>query len=232
MTTTPFASAVLVAAGRSTRMGTQAVPKPFLPLLDRPILQYSLQAFHRAATVAEIVIVGQEEHFARIETLCGPYADRVTRIVAGGEQRFHSVLAGCQHTSAQSEVLLIHDAARPLIQVRDIDRVAEAAREKGAALLATPVTDSVHRSMDGRKVFEPVDRSNLWAAQTPQGFQRRAFLKVLQEAERLGSLPTDDVALYERMVGAVELVPGPPENLKITHPADLAIAEALLRYTP
>ncbi len=232
MTTTAFASAVLVAAGNSTRMGPQADPKPFLPLLERPILQYSLQAFHRAASVAEIVIVGQEEHFERIEMLCAPYADKVACIVRGGEQRFHSVLAGCQHTAGTSEVLLIHDAARPLIQVRDIDRVALAAQAKGAALLATPVTDSVHRSMDGRKVFEPVDRSNLWAAQTPQGFGRRAFLKVLQEAERLGNLPTDDVALYERMVGAVELVPGPPENLKITHPADLAIAEALLRHTP
>ena len=228
----PFASAVVVAAGRSTRMGAQAEPKPFLLLQERPVLQYSLQAFHRAESIAEILVVGQTEHHERIERLCGPYADKVTRIVEGGEQRFHSVLNGCQHTSAQSEVLLIHDAARPLIQIGDIDRVARAAREKGAALLAAPVTDSLHRSMDGRKVFEPVDRSNLWAAQTPQGFQRRTFLKILQEAERLGSLPTDDVALYERMVGAVELVPGPPENLKITHPADLAIAEALLRPTP
>ncbi|HPF14136.1 MAG: 2-C-methyl-D-erythritol 4-phosphate cytidylyltransferase [Planctomycetes bacterium] len=225
----PFATAILVAAGRSTRMGSSSVPKPLLPLAGRPILDYSLRAMAATQSVRDVIVVAQPEHFAAIQALAAPFAMNLLPLVAGGTERFHSVCAGSRASLETSEVLLIHDAARPLVRPAAIDQVALQARSDGAAVLACPVTDSLHRSMDGRKVFEPVDRTSLWAAQTPQAFQRRPFLGALSDAERVGWLPTDDVALFERFVGAVTLVLGSPDNLKITHPSDLLVAETLLR---
>ena len=226
---TPYASAILVAAGRSTRMGTQASPKPLLALGGKPVIAHSLAALCATQSVGEVLIVTQPEWFEAIEVIAAPFGDWSCELIEGGAERFHSVRAGCLRAHPESEVLLIHDAARPLVRPADIDRVAEAARQDGAAVLASPVTDSLHRSMDGRKAFEPVDRSSLWAAQTPQAFKKKPFLEALDEALRIGIVPTDDVALYERFKGAVTLVPGPAGNIKITHPPDLTIAEALLR---
>ncbi|MEZ6019616.1 MAG: 2-C-methyl-D-erythritol 4-phosphate cytidylyltransferase [Planctomycetota bacterium] len=225
-----FATAIVVAAGRSTRMGSPSTPKPLLPLGGEAILRYSLRALAAAQSVADVIVVARTEHFAPIEAMLLECCGRQnTTVLEGGEERFHSVQRGCEAVPADREVVLIHDAARPFVRSEQIDAVALAAREHGAGLLAMPVTDSLHRSMDGRKVFEPVDRSSLWAAQTPQAFRIGPFLQALREAQRLGTVPTDDVALWERFVGAVQLVPGSPENFKITHPSDLWVAESLLQ---
>ncbi len=225
----PFATLVLVAAGRSSRMGESPRSKVLLPLAGKTLLEHTLQAFAQAQTVGEVILVARPEDFDELRALAETIDLPLRALVPGGQERFHSVQAGCQAADAASQVLLIHDAARPLVRPEQIDQVAQAALADGAALLALPVTDSLHRSTDGLKVHEPVNRTPLWAAQTPQGFRTRAFLKVLEQAQEITPPPTDDVALFEQFAGPVTLVQGLPDNIKVTRPEDLPIAEALLR---
>ncbi len=225
----PFATLVLVAAGRSSRMGESPRSKVLLPLAGKTLLEHTLGAFAQAQTVRDLVLVARPEDFDELRPLAETSGLHLHTMVPGGTERFHSVAAGCRAADPQSQVLLIHDAARPLVRPEQIDAVAHAALADGAALLALPVTDSLHRSADGRKVHEPVDRTPLWAAQTPQGFRTQAFLKVLEQALEITPPPTDDVALFEQFAGPVTLVQGLPDNIKVTRPEDLPIAEALLR---
>ncbi|MDF1838594.1 MAG: 2-C-methyl-D-erythritol 4-phosphate cytidylyltransferase [Planctomycetota bacterium] len=224
-----FATLVLVAAGRSSRMGASATSKVLLPLAGKTLLAHTLEAFATAQTVHDLVLVARPEDFDALGAVVDSVGLPLRGMVAGGQERFHSVRAGCLAADSNRDVLLIHDAARPLVRSEHIDQVALAAQSSGAALLALPVTDSLHRSLDGVHAVEPVDRSPLWAAQTPQGFRTQAFLDTLERAAELSPPPTDDVALYEQFAGPVTLVQGVSENIKVTRPEDLPIAEALLR---
>ena len=225
----PFATLILVAAGSSSRMGASPRSKVLLPLAGKTLLEHTLEAFAQAQTVQDAILVARPEDFDELRALAEAIDLPLRALVPGGQTRFHSVRAGCQAADPQTQVLLIHDAARPLVRPEHIDQVAQAALTDGAALLALPVTDSLHRSADGLKVHEPVDRTPLWAAQTPQGFRTQAFLKVLQQTAELTPPPTDDVALFEQFAGPVTLIQGVADNIKVTRPEDLPIAEALLR---
>ncbi|MFT4647791.1 MAG: 2-C-methyl-D-erythritol 4-phosphate cytidylyltransferase [Glaciecola sp.] len=225
----PFATLILVAAGRSSRMGASSRSKVLLPLAGKTLLEHTLQAFAQAQTVQDLVLVARHEDFEELGAIVASMDLPLHAMVPGGQERFHSVRAGCEAADPNREVLLIHDAARPLIRPQHIDQVALAASTSGAALLALPVTDSLHRSLDGCRVVEPVDRGPLWAAQTPQGFRTQAFLGALERASKITPPPTDDVALFEQYVGPVTLVRGVSDNIKVTRPEDLPIAEALLR---
>ncbi|MCP5022165.1 MAG: 2-C-methyl-D-erythritol 4-phosphate cytidylyltransferase [bacterium] len=225
----PFATLVLVAAGRSSRMGESPRSKVLLPLAGKTLLEHTLGAFAQAKTVRDLVLAARPEDFEELRPLAKTSGLNLHAMVPGGAERFHSVAAGCRAADPQSQVLLIHDAARPLVRPRHIDAVAHAALADGAALLALPVTDSLHRSSNGTQVHEPVDRAPLWAAQTPQGFRTQAFHDLLKRAETITPPPTDDVALFEQFAGPVTLVQGTPDNIKVTRPEDLPIAEALLR---
>lgn len=225
----PFATLVLVAAGRSSRMGESPRSKVLLPLDGKTLLEHTLGAFAQAQTVRDLVLVARPEDFDELRPLAEASGLHLHAMVPGGEERFHSVAAGCRAADPQSQVLLVHDAARPLVRPGHIDAVAGAAQANGAAVLALPVTDSLHRSSNGTEVYEPVDRAPLWAAQTPQGFRTQAFLDLLTRAETIEPPPTDDVALFEQLSGPVTLVQGTPDNIKVTRPEDLPMAEALLR---
>jgi 2-C-methyl-D-erythritol 4-phosphate cytidylyltransferase len=124
--------------------------------------------------------------------------------------------------------VLVHDAARPLIQVEVIELAARTAHEQGAALVAVPVSDTLKTSASGTHAERTLDRSVLWAAQTPQAFRRAVLVELLARAAADEFEPTDDCALHERYLGPVPIVAGDPSNLKITTPSDLMIAEALL----
>ncbi len=224
-----FATLVLVAAGNSSRMGASPRSKVLLPLAGKTLLAHTLEAFAAADSVRDLVLVARPEDFDELRAVVASVDLPLHAMVPGGQERFHSVRAGCEAVDPSREVLLIHDGARPLVRPEHIDQVAVAARTSGAALLALPVTDSLHRSHDGTHVVEPVDRGPLWAAQTPQGFRTQTFLDTLERASELTPPPTDDVALFEQFSGPVTLVQGVSENIKVTRPEDLPIAEALLR---
>lgn len=222
-------AAVLVAAGRSTRMQLpKGVRKPFLELEGRPILEHSAAAF---ACCEELVVVCQPEDEAAVRELAGlsDALSNLSAVVAGGAERTDSVLAGVRATGPGIELVAVHDAARPLVRPATVMAALELAAEEGAALVAVPVSDTLKHSSEGRSVDRTVDRQPLWAAQTPQVFHRDTLLQLLERASTEERKPTDDSALWEDSVGPVPLVRGDSTNLKITTPTDLEIAAAILR---
>lgn len=226
----PTAAAVIVAAGSSTRMGAEGAHKPLLPLRGRPVLEHACAAFDAAATVGEVIVVAHPDDLSTIERWCSerPAFAKVRAVVAGGSERADSVRRGVRWCGFQVDVICVHDAARPLVQPARIDAVVRRAAETGAALLAHPVRDTLKRSADGVFAQSTIDRDGLFAAETPQAFAARAFRELLARAERESFSPTDDAALWERYLGPVALVEGELANLKLTTPADLALADAIL----
>lgn len=224
---TPFAACVIVAAGRGERFGD--TDKVLAPAGGRPILAWVLDAMEAAETVRDVVIVYGEhnEEITRALVSAGPWT-KVVSFAAGGEQRQQSMANGVRAVAGDLEVVLVHDAARPLIRPDLIDTCAERVRETGAAILATPVSDTVKRVQNG-VIVETVDRSDLWGAQTPQGFRRTLLLELCEEALTDGVEFTDEASLAEVLGHPVAIVPGDRLNIKMTHPEDLEIIDALLR---
>ena len=229
------AAAVLLAAGRSTRMqaggDARGARKPFLELGGRSLFELALERVAGAREVRELIVVILPEDRSRVERLlaASPAGERLRALVPGGRERVDSVRAGVRASSPDCDVVLVHDVARPFVTSEQIDAVARAAREHGAALLATRVLDTIQRSADGRFAQESLDRSQLWAAQTPQAIRREAYLEVLERALSEGFEPTDDASLYERYIGPVRLVEGSARNFKLTTPEDLELAAALVQ---
>ena len=201
-----------------------------MPLCGRPLVAHALEAFRRAAGIAEIIVAvrPQDMEAARRLLAQGP-AERTEKAVTGGAARADSVWAALQEASPDTEIVLIHDAARPLVTTALIERCVRAARRTGAALAALPASDTVKRAEEERLVAGTLDRDRVWLAQTPQAFRYRVIVEAYQSALREGFRPTDDAAAAERLGQRVELVEGERENIKITHPSDLTVAEALLR---
>ena len=224
-------SAVLVAAGRSTRMSAGASRKPFLELEGRTVLETACEAFDRAPDVVEIVVVGHPDDLERIRALAAESRSmkKVRRVVPGGEERSDSVRAGVSACAEGTALVAIHDVARPLVTAELVERAIAVASVRGAALVALPATDTMKTSSDGKNAESTLERSVLWSAQTPQVFRKSLFVELLERALADGYRPTDDSALHETYVGPVPIVPGDSSNLKITRPEDLAIAAAILR---
>jgi len=217
-------SVIIVAAGSGLRLGAR-VPKAFVSLNGKPMVEYSLQAFQECQSVAEIILV--KPAFYQINGLryFGKYP-KLLAIVPGGQERLDSVRAGLNMVSQDSKVILIHDAARPLIRAEQIAAVARTAERYGAAILAVPVTDTIKQIKAGR-ITGTVDRSHLWKAQTPQGFKRQLLKR--SHFNRKNVPATDDSQLVEMIKGKVHIVPGNDSNIKITTPVDLEMASWLLK---
>ncbi|MCZ6598467.1 MAG: 2-C-methyl-D-erythritol 4-phosphate cytidylyltransferase [Planctomycetota bacterium] len=226
----PRASAVIVAAGGSARMGTTLARKPLLDLGDRPILEHACAAFQASERTVELIVVAHPED---ADTIRQWVAEReafakVLGVVDGGGERAESVRLGVKWCSFDVDVICVHDAARPLVEPAGIDATIDCAAARGAAILALPVRDTLKSSPDGRVVDRTVDRNGLWAAQTPQAFQAGPFREMLARAEEDSFSPPDDASLWERYEGPVAIVEGSPDNLKVTTPADLELARAVL----
>src|SRR5688572_17459735 len=214
-----FADAVIVAAGSSTRMG--GVDKLAEPLLDRPLLAWSVDAMAAANTVGRVVVVTREE---RVAELSAANWLRGATVVAGGAERSDSVRSGVSATNA--EVVLVHDGARPLATAALADAVAHAAAEHGAAIPVVPVTDSLKRAR-GTLIETSVDRAGLVRAQTPQGARRELLDAAFERAT--GTTYTDEAALLESAGVTVATIPGEAMNLKVTDQADLDLVRAFVR---
>ena len=218
-------AAVVVAAGRGERLG--APEKVLLPLAGRAMLTWSLRALEQAETIGSVVVVAGSHTMEPVGQLVrdGGFA-KVQAIVAGGERRQDSVAAGLAALPEGTEIVVIHDGARPLAEPELFDRCAAAAVECGAAIAATPVSDTLKRVAEGA-IAGTIDRAGLWAAQTPQAFRLESLRRVL--AASSGETVTDEAGLCETAGVPVSVVPASPANLKVTHAEDIPVADALLR---
>jgi 2-C-methyl-D-erythritol 4-phosphate cytidylyltransferase len=228
----PATSAVIVAAGSSTRMGAaHGARKPLLPLAGRTVIEHACAAFDALPCVREIVVVAHADDVGRLRELsaASPALRKLRAVVPGGEQRPDSVRAGLAACDPASALVAVHDAARPLVTPDIVERALRAAARHGAALVAVPVADTLKAAPDGERAASTVDRSALWCAQTPQVFRLELLRALAERAAAEGFRPTDESALHERYVGPVALVRGSAENLKITTPEDLRLAAAILR---
>ena len=212
------AVALLVAAGRGERLGSQG-PKAFVPCAGRPMLEWSVDALGAVADIEHIVVALPP----------GVTAPHGTIAVAGGAERSLSVLAALR-AAPPADVVVVHDAARPLVTRRLIEECLDvlASEDCDAAIAAAPVADTIKEGA-GDIVARTLDRSRLWAVQTPQVFHRDALLQALTHAPGGLDAATDDASLVEAAGGTVRLVPAPRWNLKVTTPEDLELAELLLR---
>lgn len=226
MTGGPYAAAVIVAAGTGTRFGDGA--KVLAPIGDRPLLAWVLDAIETSVAVRESILVtgGHTEAAIRTVVTEGCWSKRVA-CVSGGATRQQSVAAGVRAVPADLRVVLVHDGARPLVIGGDFDRCAAAAAAHGGAIVATPVPDTLKRVRDGR-IVTTIDRNDLWAAQTPQGFRRDRLIEACDVAMREDREFTDEASIFEFLGWPVAIVPGSRSNFKITHSEDLELAEAMI----
>ena len=224
----PRCTALVAAAGSSTRMG--GGNKLLLPLDGVPVLVRTLTALQQARRVDEIVIAAREEELVEISRLCRTYGiTKCAKVVRGGESRAHSVLLAALEAREDSELLAVQDGARPLVTPELIDAVAEAAARTAAAAPAVPVKDTVKAVRADGTVEQTLDRGALRAVQTPQIFESSLLKAALQSAVEGNVQVTDDCSAVERLGKRVYLVEGDEENLKITTPVDLILAEAILQ---
>lgn len=220
----PSVGLIVVAAGSGTRLGA-AVPKAFVDLGGCTLLEHALRRLTRAAT--SVVVVAPSSHLDRGRRITASICPRGT-VVAGGTTRTDSVSAGLAALPA-TDIVAVHDAARPLVDEATLRRAVDAVLEGAdAAAPATHVTDTLKQVTDEEVVIATVDRAPLRAVQTPQVFRRGVLIGA---HDRATGSATDDLALVEALGGRVVLVPGSPRHLKITVPDDLLIARALLDET-
>ncbi|HEY3019502.1 MAG TPA: 2-C-methyl-D-erythritol 4-phosphate cytidylyltransferase [Solirubrobacteraceae bacterium] len=211
-----MAVALLVAAGRGERLGAPG-PKAFIMLAGRPMLEWSLDALRAAPSVERVVVAVPPG----VEWVGGDVS------VAGGESRSQSV-RNALAAAGDADVVVVHDAARPLLDADLVERCVRALDGGADAVIAAaPVTDTVKEAADGI-VTRTVDRSRLWAVQTPQVFRRAALEAALAQPDAVLATATDDAGLVEARGGVVRVVESSPRNLKVTTPTDLKLAELLL----
>ena len=210
---------MIAAAGSGDRLGAGG-PKAFVELGGRPLLAWVLDAFRAVSRVGSIVVAAPPGEEERVAEELGVEAIR------GGEHRSESVRAALE--LVEGDIAVVHDAARPLVTPELIDRVLALLAERGSAdavVAAAPVTDTIKEAGSDRIVERSLDRSHLWAVQTPQAFRVEALRRALDRADL--STASDDAMLIERAGGEVLICEAPPDNLKVTTPMDLRLAELL-----
>ena len=220
-------AAILVAAGKGVRMGTD---KLWLEIAGRPVIAHTWQRFNDAQCIGEIIIVvrdGMRKNFADLAVKF--HFQKPYRIVVGGVERQDSVWNGLEALSPKTQIIAIQDAARPCTTEELIAATIKAARETGAAVAAQTVTDTIKESVDGKTISRTLDRSKLWSVQTPQTFRVEIIRRAISTARQKNLIFTDDTAACELIGQPVQLVPGARPNPKVTVPGDLPFIESLLK---
>jgi 2-C-methyl-D-erythritol 4-phosphate cytidylyltransferase / 2-C-methyl-D-erythritol 2,4-cyclodiphosphate synthase len=217
---------ILAAAGRGRRFGATE-NKVFAPLAGKTVLHWSAAALAVCAEVDALVFVAAAEDLERVREIAAAFP-RTHAVCEGGAERCDSVWNALRAVPASTEWVAVHDGARPLTSPHLVSRVIAAALEAGAALPATPVSDTLKRSPEGRETRETVDRRELYGVQTPQVFRYDLLLEAYRSARETSFTGTDDASYVERLDHPVRLVPGERNNLKITVAEDLRMAEALM----
>ncbi|MDD6169412.1 MAG: 2-C-methyl-D-erythritol 4-phosphate cytidylyltransferase [Lachnospiraceae bacterium] len=223
-------TAIVLAAGQGTRMGGKTA-KQYLLLDGRPVLYYALLAFEKSM-VDEIILVAGEKDlpFCRTEIVEKYGFSKVTRIVAGGKERYHSVYQGLK-AAGGADYVLIHDGARPFVSDDIISRTIEAVKKEKACVVAMPVKDTIKIANEDHYAIETPNRSKVWMIQTPQAFSYDLILHAYEKVLASGdAVITDDAMVLEKAENIpVKLVQGSYTNIKITTPEDMKIAEIFLK---
>lgn len=222
-------SAIIVAAGKGTRMGAN-IDKLFLELAGRPVIAHTWQRFNDAACIDEIILVvrdGMQDAFSELAEQFG--FKKPFRFALGGKERQDSVWNGLEQLSANSDIVAIQDGARPVTGEPLILATIEAARATGAAVAAQRVTDTIKESKDGQTISRHLERKDLWAVQTPQTFRVDVIRRALAAVREKNLAVTDDTAACELIGQSVKLVESATPNPKVTVAADLDYIESLLK---
>ena len=221
----PACSAVVVAAGSSTRMGFDKV---LAEVGGVPVIVRCLEAFQQTPGVTEVVVVTRDDLVPEVARLCQDYGlTKVTKVIRGGENRTQSARMGTLECDRRAKLIAIHDGARPFVTVRVIEDAIAQAAVNGAASPAVPVKDTI-KAAHGGVVEQTLERESLYAVQTPQVFDGDLIRAALQKALDDGVSLTDDCAAVERLGMKVVLTAGDERNIKLTTPADLLIGEAFI----
>lgn len=221
-------SAVIVAAGKGTRMGP-GVDKLFLEVAGCPVVGHTWKRFNDAACIDEIVLVVRDGMQSAFVELAKQFKlTKVHRFVIGGAERQDSVWNGLEALSPKTEIVAIQDGARPCTTEVLISATIKAAQETGAAVAGRPVTDTIKETADGKTIARNVDRSKLWAVQTPQTFRVEVIRRALAEVRSRKLHVTDDTAACELIGQVVQLVESATPNPKVTAPLDLPYVELVL----
>lgn len=220
-------SMIVPAAGKASRM--EGIDKVLVKLEDKPILAYTLSALNQCDYVHEIIVVTREDLVVDIGKLCREFSiDKATKIMVGGAERTDSVMIGLREAREDATLIGIHDGARPFLSQSVLEEVIHVGHRTGAAAPAVPVTDTIKVATD-HLVEKTLDRSKLWAIQTPQVFEAGLIKGAMEKVKNENASLTDDCAAVERMGMKVTLTKGSYENMKITTPLDLIFAEGILR---
>ncbi len=220
-------TAIIVAAGDSRRMGFD---KLFAAIAGKPVIAHTISAFERANSVNGIIVVAREDRHDEIKTMAGDENfKKVRSIIPGGKYRQDSVRAGLEHLDSATRWVAVHDAARPLVTLEQIERVFQQCENHAAAALAEPVNDTLKRADSNLLVSASVDRDRLYAMQTPQVFERQLIEQAYRAVHAENILVTDEVSAVERLGREVVLVLNNDFNFKVTYPRDLPVAEFILK---
>ena len=221
-------TAIVAAAGRGTRLGRR---KQLLALLGRPVVAWCLEVFAASPVITDVVVVCEPDEARACEEVArGACGAKLRAVVRGGERRQDSVLAGLRAAAPDASFVVVHDGARPFVTADMIERSLTAARMSGAAIVAVPVKDTIKLVGEGGIVNRSLAREQLWAAQTPQTFSVDALTRAYAAAEAEGFVGTDEAMLVEWAQSAhVAVVEGSYDNIKITTPEDLVLAEQIAR---
>lgn len=223
-------TAIVLAAGQGTRMGGKTA-KQYLLLDGRPVLYYALLAFEKSMVDEIILVAGEKDFpFCRTEIVEKYGFSKVTRIVAGGKERYHSVYQGLK-AAGGADYVLIHDGARPFVSDDIISRTIEAVKKEKACVVAMPVKDTIKIANEDHYAIETPNRSKVWMIQTPQAFSYDLILHAYEKVLASGdAVITDDAMVLEKAENIpVKLVQGSYTNIKITTPEDMKIAEIFLK---
>ena len=224
-----FVSAVVVAAGNSSRMGLK-ISKQFIDLGGEPVIAHTLRAFERSDVIDGVVVVCRENDKMQIENIVSEKGfNKVRATVLGGATRDESVRNGVFGCDERTPHFAIHDGARPLISQDDIKKVVACAVENGCAVLGTFVTDTIKVVNDKNEIISTPERSTLRAVQTPQVFEKSIYLKALKFAKENKEPVTDDCKLVENIGEKIHIVLGSETNIKLTTQNDIKLARNILK---
>ena len=225
-----YVSVIIAAAGMSNRMGSK-MNKQFLAVGGKPILAHTIEKFENSKFIDEIILVSKEEEieYCRKEIVRKYKFNKVTNIIRGGQERQDSVYNGILALNEKSDIVLIHDGARPFVKNENIEDGIKGVIENDACVIGVPVKDTIKIINDDNSISHTPPRATIWAAQTPQCFYKGLIIKAHEKARREDYVGTDDSSLVERLGHDVKMIMGSYENIKITTPEDLVLAESLFK---
>jgi len=219
-------SAIIPAAGMGIRMGS-SIPKQFLLLDGKPILQHTLSVLDQCSIVNEIILVVSEKEIENARQQIQDSYPKVAKVIVGGKERQDSVYNGLQNLDSKADIVVVHDGVRPFVSEELIRESVEAARDFGAAITAIPVSDTIKKVNKEGVVESTIDRSGLWRVQTPQTFQVSLLKEAFAKAQSDNFYGTDEGSLIEYLGRDVKVVPGSELNIKITRSEDLVLGEKI-----